>query len=140
MTGLYKYLKRTMNGFNISPRGSGSMIKLLIYAVWGFNVLIFLSHDFSFSSDNICPCKTNNHKNCTILHKVKSAYLQVEHFKVKNNTPFVVIRQDNYVLPSYDVIIQPNERAPPLNIFSWFSCIYFPLLITIYLKNLFRRE
>jgi len=118
MTGLYKYLEKTMNGFNISPFGSGSIIKLLIYTVWGFNVLIFLSHDFSFSSCDIYVFKTSHCINCTVLHKVKSAYIHLEHFKVKNNTPFIVIRPDNYKVPSYDVVIQPNERAPPVKIFS----------------------
>ena len=118
MPGIYKYLKKSINGFNISPLGSGSIIKLFLYAVWGFNVLIFLSHDFSFSTEYTCSCKTNNHINCTILHKVKSAYLHVEYFKIKNNTPFIVIPPDNYKLPSYDVIIHPNERAPPVKIYS----------------------
>ena len=117
MTRLYQYLKKSTNGFNISPLGSGSIVKLLIYGLWGFNILIFLSHDFS-SSEIIYPCKTDHNKNCTVLHKVKNAYLHVEFFKVKNITPFIVIRQDNYILPSYEVIIQPNERAPPLSVFS----------------------
>jgi hypothetical protein len=118
MAALYKYLKKSMNGFNISPFGSGNIIKLFIYAVWGFNVLLFLNHDFSVSPEYTFPCKANHNIKCTLLHKVKSAYLHVEYIKVRVNTPFIVIHQVNYVLPSYDVIIQPNERSPPLIIFS----------------------
>jgi len=118
MTGLYKHLKKFFSGFNISPLGSGSIIKLFIYSIWGFNVLIFLSHEFSFSTEYTCSCKSSNHINCTILHKVKCAYVHVEQFKVKNNTPFIVIQPDNFILPSYDVIVRPNERAPPYNIYS----------------------
>jgi len=118
MSGLYKYLKKFISGFNISPFGSYSIIKLIIYALWGFNVLIFISHDFSVSSEYSCSCKSGNHVNCTVLHKVKSVYLHVELFKVKNNTPFIVIPPDNFIIPSYDVIVQPNERAPPHNIYS----------------------
>jgi hypothetical protein len=110
---MFKYYIFLKKGFNISPLDTGGAVRLLLYAVWGFNVLIFLSHDFSDYSEKTDSGKPDHSIYCTVLKKAKSVDIHIVNFKFVGSTQFVVILPQNYELPANEVTFSPNERSPP---------------------------
>jgi hypothetical protein len=112
---IFKYFNSLKNGFNISPIDTGGMLRLSLYIVWGFNVLIFLSHDFSDYSEKTDSGKPNHSAYCTVLKKIKNVDLHIVNLKFVGTTPrFIVVFPQNYELPHNEVVSSPNQRAPPL--------------------------
>jgi hypothetical protein len=116
---LEKYLNWLIRFFDISPLETGGMVKILVYALWGFNALLFLGKDIDFTCEqlNFSAGKSITIQ-CTVLKKVSNTDLYVENFTVVKQTIYVVILPDDYILPICDVISQPRGRSPPYILFS----------------------
>ena len=118
MFRLAKYLYKAVSKFNVSPIGPGGLSKLLIYAFWGINALLFLGQGIDFESKNIPPGADSYTTQCTILKKVADTDLYIGNFTLLKVSPIVVILPYDYDLPLYDVITIPKDRSPPSLLFS----------------------
>jgi hypothetical protein len=111
-------LYKAVSNFNVSPIGPGGLSKLLIYAFWGINALLFLGQDINFESKNFSPGVDSYTTLCTILKKIADTDLYVGNFTLLEVSPIVVILPCDYDLPLYDVITIPKDRSPPSLLFS----------------------
>jgi hypothetical protein len=111
-------LYKAVSGFNISPFGPGGLSKLLVYAVWGINALLFLSKDIDFKSENYSPGSCSYETQCTVLKKIAETDLYIGNFTLLKVSPIVLIFPCDYELPLFDVITFPKDRSPPSLFFS----------------------
>ena len=118
MNRLAKYLYKAVLKFNVSPIGPGGLSKLLVYAFWGINALLFLGQGINLESKSFSPRTDSYTTQCTILKKVADTDLYVGDFTLLNVSPITVILPYDCNLPLYDVITIPKDRSPPSVLFS----------------------
>ncbi len=118
MFRLAKYLYKAVLKFNVSPIGPGGLSKLLIYAFWGINALLFLGQGIDFESKNIPTGPDSYTTQCTILKKIADTDLYIGNITLLKVSPIAVILPCDCNLPLYDVITLPRERSPPSLLFS----------------------
>jgi hypothetical protein len=94
------------------------MAKLLIYAIWGINALLFLGKDINIAPEHFFTKNSNESIQCTILKKVSTADLYIENITFVKIQHVVVILPYDYELPILDVITLPRDRSPPPKLFS----------------------
>lgn len=118
MYRLAKYLYKAVFNFNVAPIGPGGLSKLLVYAFWGINALLFLGQEINFESKSFSPGIHSYQSQCTVLKKVADKDLYVENFTLLEISPIAVIFPYDCNLPLYDVITIPKDRSPPSLLFS----------------------
>lgn len=114
MHKIFKYLKKFLREFDVSPFNSDNSLRLLIYAVWGFSVLMFLGQEFSYDADSYSySYNSGQYTDCTRLKKINTFDIFVENITLVQTTQFIVISPINYELPSVEVKTPLSTRAPP---------------------------
>lgn len=119
MQKILKYPKKFLREFDVSPFDSDNSLRLLIYIVWGFSALMFLGNDYSNAADKFSyPDNSGQTISCTVLKKVITLDIYVEHFTFIKTSQFVIISPLNYELPSTEFVTPLCARAPPHMIFA----------------------
>lgn len=114
-----KYFNKLSNFLDISPIEPGGITKLLIYALWGINALLFLNKDIGFTPEFNDPTSSSGQSiQCTVLKKVTTTDLYIENYTFVKVSNFVFIFPYDYELPILDVITLPRDRSPPSQLFS----------------------
>jgi hypothetical protein len=114
-----KYFYKLSNFLDISPIEPGGITKLLVYALWGLNALLFLNKDIGFTLEyNDYISSSGQSIQCTVLKKVTTTDLYVEFYTFVKVSNYVVILPYDCELPILDVITLPRDRSPPSQFFS----------------------
>jgi hypothetical protein len=116
---LFKYYNKLADFFDISPIDTGGITKLLVYALWGINALLFLGKDINFTPESYYAGYNSVQSiQCTVLKKVSTTDLYIENFTLVKVSNIVVILPYDYELPILDVITLPRDRSPPSRLFT----------------------